>query len=52
MNTKKGMEAENEFEKIFFKLVINSGFGKTMENLRKQLVATDEKRKLTSEPNY
>ena len=57
MNTKKRMEAKNEFEKKFFKLVINSVFGKTMENLRKhrdiKLVTTDEKRsKLISEPNY
>ena len=57
MNTKKRMEAKNEFEKNFFKLMINSVFGKTMENLRKhrdiELVTTDEKRsKLISEPNY
>ena len=57
MNTKKRMEAKNEFEKNFFKLMINSVFGKTMENLRKdrdiKLVATDEKKsKLISEPNY
>ena len=57
MNTKKRMEAKNEFEKDFFKLMINSVFAKTMENLRKhrdiKLVTTDEKRsKLISEPNY
>ena len=57
MNTKKRMEAKNEFEKKFFKLMINSGFGKAMENLRKHrditLVTTDEKGcKLISEPNY
>ena len=43
--------------KDFFKLMINSVFGKTIENLRKhrdiKLVTTDEKRsKLISEPNY
>ena len=57
MNTKNRMETKNEFEKKFFKLMINFGFGKAMENLRKhrdiKLVTTDEKRsKLISEPNY
>ena len=50
------MKAKNEIEKNFFKLMINSSFGKTSENLRKhrdvKLVTTDEKRnKLISEPN-
>ena len=57
MNTKLRTEAKNEFEKSFFKLMNNSLFGKTMENIRNhkdfQFVTTDEKRnKLVSEPNY
>ena len=57
MNTKLRTEAKNEFEKDFFKLMINSVFGKLMENVRNhrdiKLVTTNERRnKLVSEPNY
>ena len=57
MNTELRKAAKNDFEKDVFKLMNNSVFGKTMENIRKhrdiKLVRTDKKRsKLVSEPNY
>ena len=57
MNTELRKLARNDFEKDLFKLMNNSVFGKTMENVRKhrkiKLVTTDKKRsKLVSEPNY
>ena len=57
MNTELKKLAKGDFEKDLFKLMNNSVFGKTMENIRKhrdiKLVTTDKKRsKLVSEPNY
>ena len=57
INTGLRKLARNDFEKDLFKLMNNSVFGKTMENIRKprdiKLVTTGKKRsKLVSEPNY
>ena len=57
MNTKYRKEAKNDFEKDFSKLMNNSVFEKTSENVRNhkdiKLVASGKRRKgLVSEPNY
>ena len=57
MNTDLRKKAKNDFAKYFLKLMNDSVFGKTMENVRKHSdtkIATTGRRRnyLVSEPNY
>ena len=56
-NTEKKINAANDFEKDFSKLIINSVYGKAMENLRKRIIArlvnnAKDFLKYTSKPTF
>ena len=57
LNTSLRTKATNDFEKYFFKMINNSVFGKTMENIRNRVDVrlVDERRKaekLAAKPNF
>ena len=57
MNTKHRSKASNDFEKDFFKLMNNSVFGKTMENIRnrrdiKLVNNVESAKKYVAKPNF